>query len=70
MRRVSKRLPPGGSSAGGGLNKLLMDQPELVMVLSLLQAAMTEYNNPKFNFHIYRKLILDAGAEVDKLKEV
>ena len=54
----------------GGLNHLLMCQPELVTVMSLLQAAMMEYNNPEFNFHVYRKLILDAGAEVDKLKEV
>ena len=54
----------------GGMNKLFMEPPELVTVMSLLQAAMIEYNNPKFNFHTYRKLILDAGAEVDKLKEV
>ena len=54
----------------GGLNTILMNQPELVMVLSLLQAAMIEYNNPKFDFKTYRKLILDAGAEVEKLKEV
>jgi len=54
----------------GGLNELLMNQPELVMVMSLLQAAMNEYNNPEFEFQTYRKLILDAGAEVEKLKEV
>lgn len=54
----------------GGMNQLLMNQPELVMVMSLLQAAMNEYNNPEFNFQTYRKLILDAGAEVEKLKEV
>ena len=54
----------------GGMNQLLMNQPELVIVMSLLQAAMNEYNNPKFEFQTYRKLILDAGAEVDKLKEV
>ena len=53
-----------------GMNELLMNQPELVTVLSLLQAAMIEYNSPEFNFRTYRKLILDAGAEVDKLKEV
>ena len=53
----------------GGLNYLLMAQPELVMTMSLLQAAQLEYNNPKFDFQIYRKLILDAGTEVDKLKE-
>lgn len=54
----------------GGLNDLLMNPPELVTVLSLLQAAMTEYNNPEFSFKTYRKLILDAGAEVDRLGEV
>jgi len=54
----------------GGLNQLLRSQPELVVVMSLLQAAMTEYNNPEFDFRTYRKLILDAGAEVAKLKEV
>jgi hypothetical protein len=54
----------------GGMNDILMNPPELVTVLSLLQAAMTEYNNPEFNFKTYRKLILDAGAEVEKMKEV
>lgn len=54
----------------GGLNQLLMNQPEIVTVMSLLQAAMSEYNNSKFNFKTYRKLILDAGSEIDKLKEV
>ena len=54
----------------GGMNELFMEPPELVTVMSLLQAAMIEYNSPDFNFKTYRKLILDAGAEVDKLKEV
>ena len=27
------------------------------------------FNSPEFNFSIYRKLILDAGAEVDKIRE-
>lgn len=54
----------------GGLNDLLLQQQELVIVLSLLQAALTEYNSLNFDFQIYRKLILDAGAEVENLKEV
>lgn len=54
----------------GGMNELLMNQPELVTVLSLLQAAFMEYNNPDFNYRTYRKLLLDAGAEVERLKEV
>lgn len=54
----------------GGMNQLLKNQPELVTVMSLLQAALMEYNSPEFDFQTYRKLILDAGAEVEKLKEV
>lgn len=53
----------------GGLNELLLCQPELVDVMSLLQAALIEYNNPQFHFQIYRKLVLDAGATIMKLKE-
>ena len=52
-----------------GLNDLLMNQPEIVTSMSLLQAAKKEFNNDKFNFFRYRKLILDAGAEIEKLKE-
>lgn len=53
----------------GGLNELLLKQPEVVTTMSLLQAALMEYNSPDFNFVIYRKLILDAGAEINKLRE-
>ena len=54
----------------GGLNELLQSPPELVSVMSLLESARIEYNNPDFCFSVYRKLILDAGAEVMKIKEV
>lgn len=53
----------------GGLNKLLLEQPEIVTTMSLLQAALMEFNSPDFNFGVYRKLILDAGAEIKKLRE-
>ena len=53
----------------GGMNELLLCQPELVTTMSLLQAALIEFNNPEFNFGTYRKLILDAGAEINKLRE-
>ena len=53
----------------GGLNDVLLRQVEVVTTISLLQAALNEYNKPDFNFGIYRKLILDAGAEIDKLRE-
>lgn len=51
----------------GGMNELLLEQPEIVTTMSLLQAALMEYKKPNFNFSVYRKLILDAGAEIDRL---
>ena len=53
----------------GGMNELLLCQSELVTTMSLLQAALIEFNNPEFDFGTYRKLILDAGAEINKLRE-
>lgn len=64
-----------------GLNDLLLNPPEIVTTMCLLQEAWKELkkiNNNKmnendirgdFNFHLYRKLILDAGAEIEKIKE-
>ena len=52
-----------------GMNELLMYPVELVVVMSLLEAALMEYNSSDFDFSKYRKLILDAGAKVNSLKE-
>lgn len=49
-----------------GLNKLLGEPPELVTVLSLLEEALDNIKTD-FNFAKYRKLILDAGAEIVKI---
>lgn len=54
----------------GGFNILLGEPVELVEVMSLLQAAWAEYNNPQFTYNKYRRLILSAGSEVLKIKEV
>lgn len=54
----------------GGLNEILLYPPELVVVIGLLEAAHTEYHKENFNFSSYRKLVLDAGNEVLKIKEV
>ena len=54
----------------GGLNSLLEQPPEFVSVMSLLEAALIEYTSEDFDYQIYRKLILDAGSEVLKIKEV
>lgn len=54
----------------GGLNDLLYEPPEMVEVMSLLNAAYLEYQSDTFNWQKYRKLILDAGHAVLKIKEV
>ena len=54
----------------GGLNSILFEPPALVTVMSLLEAALLEYNsNGDFDFSKYRKLILDAGNEVIKIDD-
>lgn len=54
----------------GGLNDLLGCPVELVTVLSKLNAARLEYGREEFRWKKYRKLILDSGNEVMKIKEV
>jgi len=54
----------------GGMNSILLEPPEMVSVISLLEAALIEYSSPTFEWQTYRKLILDAGSEVLKVKEV
>ena len=53
-----------------GMNELLFYPKELVSVNSLLEAALMEYRKPDFDFQVYRKLVLDAGSEVVRIKEV
>lgn len=54
----------------GGLNEMLGFPAEMVSVLSLVNAAKLEYESSDFNWQRYRKLILDAGSGVAKIKEV
>ncbi len=51
-------------------NELLMHQEEVVEIMTLLQSAKDEYNSEHFDFAVCRKLILDAGSEVLKIREV
>ncbi len=53
-----------------GLNSLLCYQQIIVDIMSLLKEAQNIYNSPDYDFQVYRKLVLDAGAEVLKLEEV
>lgn len=59
----------------GGLNEVLFCPTELVRIISLLEAALIEVSSPDFTTDdfehcAYRKLVLDAGAEVLNIKEV
>ena len=51
-----------------GLSSLLFYPPEIVGIMSNLEAAFLETEKPEFDFGAYRKLILDAHALLDKLK--
>jgi hypothetical protein len=53
-----------------GFNSLLCYPSEIVEVLSILEEAREELNKPELDFEKYRKLVLDAGASVTKIKEV
>lgn len=53
-----------------GLNAILLYPREVVLASSLVESALMEYKSPDFSFKRYRKLILDAGREVEKIKEV
>ena len=53
-----------------GLNSLLEYPSEIVLIQSLLEAGYIELQSPDFEFQKYRKLVLDAGAEVLNIKEV
>ena len=50
-----------------GLNDVLRRPPELVEMMSILQAAYNESVSPKFNYKEYRKYVLDAHHVLDKL---
>lgn len=52
-----------------GLNELLFFPPEIITIMSLLQAALQESRKENFDYSVYRKMILDAHALVDKIKE-
>ena len=54
----------------GGLNSVLFEPPALVLAISLLEEALIQYGKSDFDFFVYRKLILDAGAQILKIEEV
>lgn len=52
-----------------GLNRLLFEPPELVLTMSILETVLEEYTSESYDWRKYRKLVLDAGAEIMKIRE-
>lgn len=52
-----------------GLNSILLNSPEVIETMSLLESALIELNSECFDYKKYRKLILDAGSEIMRVKE-
>ena len=50
-----------------GLNSILLEPPEVMETMSLLEAALIEFQSECFDFKRYRKLILDDGSEIMKV---
>ena len=50
-----------------GLNELLFYPTEIVTMMSLLEAALIETRKKDFDYLAYRKLVLDAHAQIDKI---
>ncbi len=53
-----------------GLNAILLYPHEVVLASSLIESALVEYKSEKFSYTRYRKLLLDAGWEITRVKEV
>ena len=50
-----------------GMNIIFGEPVEFVTVISLIEEAKRLYNSENFNYKKYRKLILDAGAEIMRI---
>lgn len=52
-----------------GFNKILLEPPELLIVMNILESARYLYNSEDFQWPKYRKLILDAGSKIMEVGE-
>lgn len=50
-----------------GFNAILQEPPELLLTMSMIEAALHEYQSECFSWPTYRKLILDSGSEIMKV---
>lgn len=51
-----------------GLNEMFDYPIQIINIVKKLTKAFKEYQSPDFKFKRYRKLILDAGSEVQKIR--
>ena len=51
-----------------GLSSLLFHSSKIVDILCALETALSILEKEEFDFQSYRKLVLDAGAMMDRLK--
>ena len=54
----------------GGASDVFFEPAEIVEAVNLLERARQELFSAEYDFKVYRKLILDAGACIDRIKEV
>lgn len=53
-----------------GFNALLGEPAEIVELMTLVECAKAEFlKGPECNNHVYRRLVLDAHAVIDRLQE-
>ncbi len=50
-----------------GLNELFNYPVEIINIAKKLAKALKEYQSPNFSYRKYRKYVLDAGNEVNKI---
>lgn len=51
-----------------GLSNLLFSPVEIVSAMCLLESALVLYKSDNFDFKLYRKYVLDAGAIISTIK--
>ena len=54
----------------GGASRVFFQPEQIVECINLLEEARDELFGEGFNYKKYRKLILDAGAAIERIKEV
>ena len=54
----------------GGASNVFFQPTEIVEAVNLLEEARDELTSDEFDYMVYRKLLLDAGSAIGRIKEV